>query len=171
MMKKVLILILLISSLHAQAENKKDSFVEFYLGAGPAVMRIIPAFSLAVYGKHLTSSSNSYLGFVGINWSMLTILEAKYGYEFMRENTFSFGLDISGLLSAYTGLKGGRGSSFPESISPGFGGGTGIFVRAGITKSISILLRAGGWIVYNFYHLDHTPTPMLYVALGTRYHF
>ena len=178
-MKKILIVSLLLCGFYTQADmytsSHKDNFVELHLGAGPVIFTIIPTFSLG-YGKHIINSSNSYLGFWGLNWSMLTILEAKYGYEFMRQNTFSFGLDISALLSVYLGLGGLLPSKtakqgFLKSIMPGFGGGTGIFMQARITKSISAFLRTGGWVVYNFYFLDWTPTIIPYIALGTRYHF
>jgi len=173
-MKKLLILVLLLCGLYAQAgiHNSKDSFVDIHGGIG-AFFIFTPVFSLG-YGKHITNSSDSYLGFWSINWSMLTIFEAKYGYEFMRQNIFSFGLDISALISAYLGLGSdspGVDHSFIETLQSGLGGGVGAYMQAGVTESISILLRTGGWVVFSIYPPSYFPIILPYIALGVRYHF
>lgn len=171
-MKKLLLTLLVIGSLYTRADTNKTNFIDIYGGAGIFFI-ITPVFSLG-YGKHLTTSSDSYLGFFGISWSVPAIFEARYGYEFMRQNSFAIGLDISALFSANIGL----GSSSPgvdhslyETLQSSLGGGIGLYMRAGITESISALLRTGGWVMFSFDPPSDFPIILPYLELGVRHHF
>ena len=102
-MKKLLILSLLLYGLYAQADSK-NNYIDISGGLSAGGISALPVFSLG-YGRHIINS-NSYLGFIGINLGSIVVgksrlpimAEVKYGYEFMRNNTFSFGLDILALI-------------------------------------------------------------------------
>ncbi len=135
-------------------------------------IRALSIFSLG-YGRHITNS-NSYLGFIGmnlgsigINKSILPIFtEVKYGYEFMRQNTFSFGLDILALIikARTVRLETPPYVLSSETFKVGIGGGFDAYLRTKVTESISILLKTGGWVIM-------PSDPVLYITLGARYHF
>ena len=168
-MKKLLILMLLYG-LYAKADmdsdsNNNNSFVTLYGGLNPTTLMTIG------FGRHITNSSNSYFGSIIFGATFLyehiliptavTSLKVRYGYEFMRQNTVSFGLDTSLILT---------NDMFDESSIKGFRGDFGLFVKTEITESIATLLRVGS--IYLLPLIDESTADIHwpYIELGVRYY-
>ena len=134
-MKKLLILILLYG-LHAKANTddpQKSVFILQskigYLSLSSPLGKLIPSKdSLYIgYGDHLINlANNSYIGFVELYYSLDNVIEWTYGYEFMRQNTFSFGFH-SAVVVTFKNL--------------GLGLGIGAFMRVNIVEFASIALQ------------------------------
>ena len=133
-MKKILIVSLLLCGFYTQADMyTKSNFINAHLGyiystpheAGGSIR--FPTVGVG-YGRHMTYN-DSYIGFFEVNY-LLPTFEVKYGYEFMRQNTFSFGLDISLLI-------------LPLGASKGLWGlvGAGVFGKKSLTQFIDIILQ------------------------------
>ena len=171
-MKKPLIFLLITLTLFSLKTHANSSDKKHYISADIGVKILISPsprlFSLR-YGRNLYSKAGAYLGFVetagtlGVNFSQedaieLASLSLGYGWEFMRDKKFSFGLLYFGGWGTAPGIKQWVNSSI---------GGFGLFASTKITEKWSVLLRTelaggeGGFSILSF------PS----AVLGARYHF
>ena len=142
-MKKLLLASLIICGLSAQAGmGSGDSYVSLQAGIGTDdVSRINLESSRIVLSYGMDIESNmSYMGFaeIGIK-APVALVSLKYGYEFMRDDTFSFGVDIS-ILLGIPGLSLQR-TNMMDHLA--LGDEVGVFVKMEATDDISVFVRGG----------------------------
>ena len=134
------------------------------------------------YGQNILSN-NSYFGFFeislrsnallssllffgdkSIHWSFREIsFELKYGWEFMRNNIFSFGIDTAH----------GFGLIFKETTDLAFSNSLGVFGRLKLSNSTSLSLRTGMQHLNAFNEVQSIVTSKNfgpYVHLGLMYY-
>ena len=165
-MKRFTVVFVLLFSLQAYADsNDKKNYVSAHLG-----YRFTPFSSLG-YGRSLFKEG-VYFGFVEATGDLgfrpnfkdfiqFAYLSLGYGYEFMRDRKFSFGLKVFG--------EGGIGRSvksnnFVIDLQPALGA----FARVKITQKWSAVLKSK-------LPTDFLPSSTIYslfgISLGVRYSF
>ncbi|MDE0151801.1 MAG: hypothetical protein OXK80_04830 [Bdellovibrionales bacterium] len=137
-MKKIILTGLLVCGFYAQA-GMGDSYINVEAGVsefsriGLEDSRIVLS-----YGMNIESGM-SYAGFfeVGIK-APVALASLKYGYEFMRDDEFSFGVDIAVLI----GIPGDSlRTNRMNDIA--LGNEVGVFVKMEATNDISVFVRGG----------------------------
>lgn len=143
-MKKLLLTVLFIWGLSAHAGMRTG---ENYINvqAGLNLINLVGFYTINFpedvrftlhYGMPFESDMGNSLGFAEIGFKVPTfLLSLKYGYEFMRDNFFSFGIDIALLFGIPTENY--------DSFSFDGGGELGVFVKMEITNNISGFIRGG----------------------------
>ena len=141
-MKKLLLASLVICGLSAQAGmGSGDSYISLQAGVGTDDvnrMGLEDSRIVLSYGMDIESNM-SYMGFaeIGIK-APVALLSLKYGYEFMRDDAFSFGIDIAVLL----GLPGNSLQRI-DMDNLALGNEVGIFLKMEATDDISGFIRGG----------------------------
>ncbi len=192
-MKKLIFVILLgfhfgtWADMHLSHNSNDKGFFNIHFGMEIDAQNLsVTGFPLSLgYGRNIPSQ-DGYLGFfeVGLGFPD-TFFVFKYGYEFMRDSLFSFGLDVSVLLGALWNEErddSGRSSrSLNEerddserslrslNLDLAFGNSLGFFVKARITDSVSVLVRAGAKHETAFKNLEGINVNS-YVDVGFRYY-
>lgn len=167
-MKKILLISLIFFGLYAQGGmNSGDNFISVQAGLGDLnSIRGLESGRLVIsYGMNLESGM-SYIGFAEIGVKApLALLTLKYGYEFMKEEAFSFGLDIAILF----GMPGR--SSLRSSMNLALGNEAAVFAMLEATDSISAFIRGGVSHETSIQYLSNFISKLSpFVEIGMRYH-
>ena len=168
-MKKLLLASLVFCGLSASAGMySSDNYINVQAGLGVSDFNRInlgleSSRFVVSYGMPLSSNGN-YIGFTEIGIKLLTVLlSAKYGYEFMRNNNFSFGLDVALLFGIPASSY--RSSSFTDLA---FGTEGGVFVKVNATDVMSFFIRAGAFHETPLEYLSDLSVAF-FVDLGMQY--
>ena len=118
----------------------KERFFSFNTGLDFVLNESVGSWNISVeYGQSI-ASNQEYRGFytVGATYPLdgpgYVGVNLKYGYEFRRDKTFSFGLDTFHSIGYTTSFR---------SHGWGFGNAFGTFVRIKLTDTISVPIRVG----------------------------
>ncbi len=167
-MKKILITSLILCGLYAQAGmGSGDNFIALQAGLSTDNFNRIELedsrFVLS-YGMSIESQGD-YFGFaeLGIK-APVALLSLKYGYEFMRHDTFSFGADIAILL----GISGKSLRSSMMMNNVALGNEVGVFVKMEATDDISVFVRGGALHETDFNYLNNLKI-MPFADIGIQY--
>ncbi|MDE0151802.1 MAG: hypothetical protein OXK80_04835 [Bdellovibrionales bacterium] len=135
-MKQIILTGLLVCGLfaHADTDRSNDNSGFFALRFGLNINQTEltvkkPRYSLT-YGADLHTQDN-YIGFFELGIQEVLALSLQYGYEFMRENTLSLGLQIS------------LSTQVLDDDALGFGNDIGAFTEIKISNSVSSLVHIG----------------------------
>ena len=152
-MKKILLAGLVICGLSAHAGmGSGDNFISFQAGLSNfSHIGLEDSRFVLSYGMDI-ESNRDYVGFaeVGIK-APVALLSLKYGYEFMRQDTFSFGVDIA-VLFGIPGYSFQRGVAMSDLA---LGNEVGAFVKMEATDNISGFIRGGIWHETSFRNLSN----------------
>ena len=142
-MKNLFFIILLVCGLYAKADMHSmghDGYFTIHVGMDVGDFSVEQIFGTLGYGRNFMSQG-SYMGFGELGLKGLTnlMIFVKYGYEFMQHSDFSFGLDLAVLF----GMAGFDLNEVGDFDALGFGNTLGVFGKAKIADSMSVLLRVG----------------------------
>ena len=142
-MKKLLLSGLVICGFAAHAGmHGGDNYIHVQAGLQTAndLLRIENGRLAFSYGMPLKSNMGNYLGFTEIGVKAPTaLLFLKYGYQCMRDRTFSFGTDVA-LLFGISPLSLAGNYAMTDLV---LGGEPGIFVKMKAGDNMSLSLRGG----------------------------
>lgn len=168
-MKKLLLAGLIICGLAAQAGiHGGDNYIHVQAGLQIAndLLKIENGRFAFNYGMPLESNMGNYFGFTEIGIKVPTaLLSLKYGYQCMRDSTFSFGTDIALLLGISPLSFAGNYAMTDLAL----GVEPGIFIKMKAGDNISISLRGGLLLEAPFKNLLNDLFLMPSVDLGFQY--
>ena len=169
-MKNLLFAGLIICGLTAHAGmHGRDHYIHFQAGMQISndLLRVENGQATFSYGMPLESDMGSYFGFTEIGVKSPTaLLSLKYGYQCMRDRTFSFGTDIA-LLFGISSLSLAGNYAMNDLV---LGGNPGIFVKMKTGDNLSLSLRGGLLLEAPLKNLLNDLFLMPVVELGFQYH-